>query len=269
MIRAGLRSLVRRLLRPDETQSAVAVELNRIRSAPRYTPLSSDLLGPRIQIVDGASFCASYEEIFGRQIYAFRAAVTVPRIIDGGANIGLSVLYLKKAYPSSRIVAFEADPGVFKTLEANVREAGHNDVDLVNKALWTNEGTIEFLVEGADAGRIGREPSGGLSNRISVPTVRLREYLEEPVDFLKLDIEGAETAVLLDCEDRLGNVRSLFVEYHSFERSPQTLDQVLTLLKAAGFRVYIQTRDVSEAAALGCLHPHGHGRLHKTESIRQ
>ncbi|MDO8477676.1 MAG: FkbM family methyltransferase [Candidatus Rokubacteria bacterium] len=220
---------------------ASRAELARIKSAPRYTPLVSEILGSRLQIVDGASFCASYHEIFEREIYAFRPASDAPLIIDGGANVGVSVLYFKKHYPKSRIVAFEADPTVFSVLEANLHKAGHGDVQLINKALWKEDTVLEFCIEGADAGRIPREDDRRQPKKIRVPTVRLRQYLTDPVDLLKLDIEGAETEVLLDCADLLKNVSSLFVEYHSFLHEEQRLDVVFQLLRTAGFRIYVQT----------------------------
>jgi len=79
-----------------------------------------------------------------------------------------------------------------------------------------------------------------------VRAVRLRSYLaNEPVDLLKIDIEGAETLVLEDCADLLPNVERLFVEYHSFEGRPQTLHQLLAVLSNAGFRVYVAAVDGS------------------------
>jgi hypothetical protein len=71
--------------------------------------------------------------------------------------------------------------------------------------------------------------------------VRLRDFLDSPVDLLKLDIEGAGTDVLLDCANRLTDVGAVFVEYHSFAGSEQRLDVLLSSLKSAGFRVLIQT----------------------------
>lgn len=237
----SLRDWTRRALRQESrTDDDVRAELDRLRAAPRYTPLSSDLLGSRFEIVDGASFCACYEEIFGRRIYAFEPDTTTPLIIDGGANTGVSVTYFKKAYPGSRLIAFEPDPHIFRILQTNVRAAGYDDVQLINKALWNADTEIDFWNEGADAGRISR-PRDDTPRKSCVSAVRLKPYLTEHVDFLKLDIEGAELEVLLDCADLLPNVRHVFVEYHSFAGEEQRLDVLLRLLKASGFRVYIQT----------------------------
>ena len=72
----------------------------------------------------------------------------------------------------------------------------------------------------------------------TVRTTRLREQLNEPVDLLKLDIEGAEVDVLLDCADRLDHAALLFVEYHAFTRVTQRLDELLHVIRQAGFRVH-------------------------------
>jgi len=70
--------------------------------------------------------------------------------------------------------------------------------------------------------------------------VRLRDYLQDPVDMLKLDIEGAEVEVLRDCADRLATVDHVFVEYHSFIGQSQLLDDLISVLRSSGYRYYLQ-----------------------------
>jgi hypothetical protein len=60
------------------------------------------------------------------------------------------------------------------------------------------------------------------------------------VDFLKLDIEGAEADVLEDCAPLLPIVCQLFIEYHSEPTKEQRLDRILSILRNAGFRVYLR-----------------------------
>ncbi len=212
-------------------------EKNRLMAIQRYTDATTNLLGRPVKMVDSASFLYMYEEVFEQQIYKFMAKSDRPRIIDGGANIGLSVLYFKKLYPNSHITAFEPDSHVFEVLKENINTFGYNDIECVRKALWNSETSLEFLHEGADGGRF---PQTGDTGRISsVPTLSLRSYLTEPVDLLKLDVEGAETEVLTDCKDLLCNVDYLFVEYHSFANKPQSLDTIIGIMAGAGFRLHI------------------------------
>lgn len=106
------------------------------------------------------------------------------------------------------------------------------------KAVWSSTTIRQFLSEGADAGRI---ITGSSSQTIAIDAVRLKDYLSEPIDFLKLDIEGAETEVLRDCADSLSNVGNLFVEYHSFVGQNQTMNKLLDTLIDANFRVQIHS----------------------------
>jgi len=206
---------------------------------PRYSFTGVYFLKREIQIVDSVSFLSTYRELFENEIYKFVTQSSVPYIIDCGANIGLSVIYFKKLYPNAEIIAFEPDGDVFDVLEYNIKAFNFSNVKLVKKGIWNKEGVLRFYAEGADGGRIALDSDK--ENIIEIETVGLRTFLERPVDFLKIDIEGAETDVLEDCKDLLKNVSKLFVEYHSFSRRSQTLDKILKIMSESGFRYHIQS----------------------------
>jgi FkbM family methyltransferase len=231
----NLKDVAKLLLQP--TYWWTYLKLQGLLNTPRYIPKTISIVGKKIKILDSASFIAMYREIFERQIYRFKTDSKKPFIIDAGANIGLSVIYFKELYPDSKIIAFEPDSKVFEVLKANVEKASLTDVELVKKALWSSETTLEFLSEGADGGRMVNLEDN--SEKIVVETVRLRDFLKQPVDFLKIDIEGAETEVLRDVQDLLPNVSNLFVEYHSFTDDPQTLSEVIAIITNASFRLHI------------------------------
>jgi FkbM family methyltransferase len=140
--------------------------------------------------VDGPSSYYAFQEIFGKRNYEFASRTASPRIIDGGSNIGLALIFFKQLFPTARVTGFEPDPAVFAVLQENMRSFGLHDVELVNKALWTEDQRLEFHCDGADGGRLHRGHSQG--QRLQVEACRLRSYLDEPVEMLKLDIEGAE-----------------------------------------------------------------------------
>lgn len=233
------------LLKPTVDSSLGAIlnrwEIARIRNLRRRTPSTVTLFRKEISFPDGYWFLHSMEEIFCDEVYKFQSTKENPLIIDCGANIGLSVIYFKRLYPMSRIIAFEPDISLFERLKANIAGFNYQDVRLLRKGLWKTETTLSFLAEGTLGGRVIEGPSGSSrSDVISIDTVRLKDYLTDEVDFLKIDIEGAEYEVLLDCADSLKNVHFLFVEYHSTASESQKLDQVLSLISSSGFRYYIR-----------------------------
>lgn len=213
-------------------------ERERLKAYPRYLPTKTTLLGKEFQIIDANSFLAMYDEIITRKYYEFKADTDAPYIIDCGANIGLSVAFFKELYPKSKILAFEPANNVFELLKKNIETFNYSDVIIEEKAVWTEDGTLEFFIEGSWGSRIKR--STDTRNLTKVQSKRLKDYINQKIDFLKIDIEGAEYEVILDCKENLSLVENMFVEYHSFAGEEQKLPELLILLKESGFRYYIK-----------------------------
>jgi FkbM family methyltransferase len=213
-------------------------EIERIKRIPRYIRSQTGLLEFPLWFNDSASFLFMYREIFEKEIYHFTTDSANPYIIDCGSNIGLTIIYFKKLYPHSEIVAFEPDHKAFATLQENIGLSGLGGITLHQKALWNSETILDFSPDGSDGGKIALNQERHNPQRIE--TVRLKEFLRgKPVDLLKMDIEGSEVAVINDCREELHNVKRVFIEYHSFTGQPQDLDNILRILKDAGFRYII------------------------------
>jgi FkbM family methyltransferase len=219
--------------------SKTGKELSRISNIKRYKEGSTKLFGGQFRFIDSASFCGMYNEIILNEIYKFSCNSPSPLIIDCGANVGVSVLYFKKIYPASRILAFEADPNVFNILKSNLDRFKFDDIHLMNKAVAKESGLVHFNSEGADGGRIINK-GNIVKETINIESISLKQFLNEKVDFLKIDIEGAEYEVISDCRTKLHNVDRMFVEYHSFIGEEQHLGNILSILTENGFRFYIQ-----------------------------
>lgn len=214
-------------------------EIIRLRLKNRYVRVTTNFLGFPFVMSDKSSFLYMYDEILKKEIYRFVSTNKFPKIIDCGANIGLSVIYFKQLYPESNIIAFEPDPIIFKILSDNIISSKLQGVTLINKGLSDSEGIINFFSEGADGGRIALEKDG--EKIIKINTVKLGEFLDKNIDMLKIDIEGAELDVLNECKGKLNKVANLFVEYHSFRDKKQELDKLLNILTEAGFRYFIHS----------------------------
>src|SRR5574337_208019 len=211
----------------------------RLSKIPRFTECDIKVKGWSLLTPDTASFLSAYKAIFVDQQYSFPFAGGTPRILDLGANIGLSVLFFKKRFPNASITAFEADPRIFGYLTKNIHGNGYTDVQLINKAAWHENTSLKFVSEGADGGRAAFSDDMKV---IEVDAVDINGFLKtRQFDFIKMDIEGAEEFVLPACREYLKSVKYVFVEYHSRPDRKQCLNHIIGILSEAGFRIHIQT----------------------------
>ena len=211
-----------------------------LKQKPGADSLSSiEIHGRNFYYNDPRGLLHSVDEIFNEQIYRFKTSSARPLIIDCGSNIGLSILFFKLNYPSSRVTAFEPDPYIYKILNKNIESFALDDVVAINKGIWNKEEKLQFFSEKSLAGSFTTDFSGNNDTQL-VDTISLKSYLSQEVDFLKIDIEGAELEVLKDIKDSLSCVKQMFIEYHSLKSGEQELDVVLKIIKEAGFRYYVK-----------------------------
>lgn len=209
-------------------------EIERLKNIPRYKGGSSNLFGLDMLFGDANTYLGGGEEIFKKKVYQFNAVNDTPFIIDCGANIGLSVLYFKQLYPNSELIAFEPDPKIFSILKENIENNHCKNVKLHQKAIWIDNNGVEFNLEGGFSGRIPKSEEEKII--VKVESQSLKELINKSVDFLKIDIEGAENQVVFDIEDKLHFVKNIFIEFHSHVSEEQNLGEILTLLKKHNFR---------------------------------
>ena len=199
-------------------------------------PVAIKAMGYNWQVHHGATFLNQFESIFVDQIYQFNCDSKTPIIIDCGANMGTSVLYFKWLFKEAKVYAFEPDKSIFEVLNHNVLTNKLNHVQINNKAIWIDNQDMFFNANNAQSGKLIQDESS-----IKVECVRLKTFMHDfkHIDFLKLDIEGAELAVLQDIAGELHRVKHLFIEYHSAIHEPQKLSHLLSILEKEGFRYFI------------------------------
>ena len=194
------------------------------------------LLGNTISFYNPAELLHGLKEIFVDEIYK-QNLPSRPYIVDCGANIGLSVIYIKNLYPSATVLAFEPDERNFDLLKKNIENFRLEQVDIRREAVWIENTILQFASEGSMSSRIDQNITG---NTIPVKAVRLKDYINKPVDFLKIDIEGAEYRVMNDISGQLHFVNHLFLEYHGTFEQNSELSQLFELLVEKGFTYYIK-----------------------------
>ena len=187
-----------------------------------------------------------FKEVFISNEYFFDAKTTAPLIIDCGANIGMSILYFKKLYPSSRITAFEANPLVYKLLQENITQNKLSDIELNNVALYDEEKEIPFYINeniGTLMGSVEETRGGSIS--VKVPAKRLSSYLVnmDLVDLIKIDVEGAEIQILNDLftASFINKAKEYIIEYHHNINDSTLLSVFLQKFETNGFKYNIKS----------------------------
>ena len=71
---------------------------------------TTQLMGYRVAYLGAWNIRYLFNETFVNAQYYFESDNDWPTIIDCGSNIGMSVLFFKRLYPQSKIIAFEPDP---------------------------------------------------------------------------------------------------------------------------------------------------------------
>ena len=206
-----------------------------------------NLLGYKIFFMSEGPLRYLFDEIFMRASYFFKASSDCPVIFDCGSNIGMSILFFKKLYPNARIVAFEPDPFTFELYDTMLMRIDLSNVDLHQIALSDRSGTIELFRDASPQSSslvmstLRRRHDGP---GVTVPAQRLSDFISSEIDLLKLDIEGAEDAVMGDLAStgKLRQIKRLHLEYHHhIDASADKLSTMLQLIENNGFGYQLRT----------------------------
>lgn len=155
-------------------------------------------------------------------------------ILDLGSNVGYTVAHFAHLYPRARVIGVEMDARNYELATANV--APWNDrVRMLHAAVWSSDGAVAYAGEYDDAFRVATEGAGARQVRaIRIDTI-LDECGLERVDYLKMDIEGAEAAVLAEPMAWIERVHALKVEVHP----PADAAVLRVRLEAHGMRTWL------------------------------
>ena len=212
--------------------------LKNIRLLKRFKESNVEFLGKNIKFSDNEAFIGMVNEIFIKKNYMFDTITDTPLIIDCGANIGLSAIFFKQIYPKSKIICFEPDPIIYELLKYNLNQFSYNDIQIINSAVWFKDEKLIFETDKSWGGKIVSENN---INTIGIDAINLNNYLDKQVDFLKIDIEGAEYEVIKNSSELiLKNVKNIFFEWHSFSDKKQKLGELLHLFESNNFRYHLK-----------------------------
>lgn len=153
-----------------------------------------------------------------------------PVILDLGANIGLTAVDYQLLYPGSTIYSYEMDIDNYELACKNC--APYKSIHLFNKAVWYEQGVFTYnKAVNADAYKLESIDKGS-GTACEVSTISINSIIEENkikwVDFVKLDIEGAEYEIFQKDLSWLNKVGQTKIEVHYGEEVFSEIQRKLT-----------------------------------------
>lgn len=137
-----------------------------------------------------------------------------PLVLDFGANIGMFSLYTLMHFPKAQVEAYEASAKTYAVLQENHKANPAYNWVIHHAAVWSEDGSLSF--DTTDFAMGGRVVANG--GKETVPARSFSALMQalspRPIDLMKVDIEGAEEAVLAGREAELAQVETLIVELH-------------------------------------------------------
>jgi FkbM family methyltransferase len=191
-------------------------------------------MGMDMRYADGGAFYAQLHEVFLQGAYDFSPDSRSPVLVDCGAHVGLVSIRWSKLFRDAEITAVEADPEIAAMLAHNLGAAGATNCRVLTKAAWTHDRGVSFHRSGVDDGHVN---DGGQGKDELVPSLDLAELMPDVVDFLKMDVEGAEFQLLphLAARGKLQGVRRIFLELHEWGGETSRIPEAMHLLQKEGF----------------------------------
>jgi FkbM family methyltransferase len=121
-------------------------------------------------------------------------------VLDLGANIGYyTLIFAKIVGAEGKVFAFEPDPDNFSLLKKNIEINGYKNVILEQKAVSDKTGTVKLYLSEDNLADHRIYDSHDGREFIEIESVSLDDYFEnvnDNIDFIKMDIEGAEPAAI-------------------------------------------------------------------------
>lgn len=134
--------------------------------------------------------------------------------VDVGANAGYMTLEVARQRPDARIAAFEPQPQLALLTAVSARLSGFSHVDVYELAIGAEDGAIKLFVPPhavhASVARAGEDCKQLLCQQRTIDTLLATNTIPSP-DVMKIDVEGAEWAVLRGAEQTIREAQPVMI----------------------------------------------------------
>jgi len=173
-------------------------------------------------------------------------------VLDCGAHHGLYTLIASRAVgETGRVYSFEPDDRNYSILAGNVKRNGLRNVVLVRAGVWKDDGFVSFEGSVDHSYHVSFNPESALGNARAIRVVSLKSFFESEglsrIDFVKMDIEGAEIEAIGGALDFLSRHPASFAiaSYHIRDGKP-TCFALEEMFGKAGYDAWTEENSAGE-----------------------
>jgi len=184
-------------------------------------------------------------EVFVNKVYLPPRPISpesVKTIVDVGANVGYSLVFLARCFPAAELIGFEPHPDNARQAIANIasnRLVGRATLKIA--AAGVRPGTA-FITDDSARSRVISEYDAGPGNGTKrLGPIEILDFFEtvksRKIDLLKLDCEGGEYDIIFDPRFEDLRARFLVLEWHLTDQHPDGDVEIVERLHECGWEV--------------------------------
>lgn len=203
-------------------------------------------------IINGNSYEPHVTDVFRRYIKSGW------RVVDIGANIGyFTMLAASIVGEHGEVLAFDPNSENCRLILINAARSNFNNIKLHPVALSGETGYAYFSSHiGSNGGMVSFHQDNLMNGMgLVVPTARLDDLIKRPVDFIKIDVEGAEHSVFRGALNVLSSYRPIVSSEFSCEMirrvSGVNPREYLALFVSYGYVIYLIDRITGKLVSIG------------------
>jgi FkbM family methyltransferase len=170
--------------------------------------------------------------------------------VDVGAGTGWETLFFSRSVGASgRVISIEAHPGVFRCLSRMCAENRLDNVTLIQAAVADRDDEVQI----SDSLEYEKNSIMGGTPGVSVSCTTLDSVFQslelKQVDFLKMNVEGAERLALPGMGAMLPRTKNICISCHDFladeggSNTFRTKAEIIAFLKQNGFDISLRESD--------------------------
>src|SRR5215218_11197602 len=172
-------------------------------------------------------------------------------VIDIGAHIGLyTIISSKRVGANGKVVAIEADPSNFEMLNSNIKLNQLTNVIPLNYAVHSKETKVKLYLPSGESGFTkyntimpnwinAQEKFVEVNANTLDYLLQLNEIRQEEVNWIKIDVEGAEFEVLKGATNVLSKSKdiAILIEVHNISGGTNLYRPILEFLRLYNFKI--------------------------------